>query len=121
MPHDKTSASQAGKPRPDEQRPQPQGTASGKKKPSGSAPRQKPPAKKIDPSAATIDRPAHPLPAVRTSHIDYDRYLERETARFKIFSAEERRARNRRIAIGLVIGVVVALILAWAVASRVLG
>lgn len=79
------------------------------------------PAKKIDPTAATIDKPAHPLPAVRMGRIDYDRYLMHETDRFKIFSAEERRARNRHILIGLAIAVVVGVILAWAVVSRAFG
>lgn len=72
----------------------------------------------VDPSAATIDQPAHPLPAVRTGRIDYDRYLERSTAKFKIFSAEERRIRNRRLAVGLVILALAVVILAWVVVSR---
>lgn len=106
-------------------RPKKKGAAGSGKK-GGSAPhaaRQQPqkPRQKIDPSAATIDRPAHPLPAVRTSHIDYDRYLMRSTDKFKIFSAEEQRARNRHLAIGGVIALVAILILVWAVISRMLG
>lgn len=93
------------------------GSPSGKRAPK----RPQKPAEKIDPRAATIDKPAHPLPAVRMGQIDYDRYLMHETDKFKIFSAEERRARNRHFLVGLVIAVVVALILAWAVASRALG
>lgn len=80
----------------------------------------RPPKKPIDPSAATIDQPAHPLPAVRTGRIDYDRYLERSTAKFKIFSAEERRIRNRRLAVGLVILLLAVIILIWVVVSRTL-
>lgn len=63
-------------------------------------------------------RPAHPLPAQRSGKLDYDRYLERSTSKFKIFSAEERRKRKRTaIAVAAVL-IVVLLIVVWAIWSQ---
>lgn len=63
-------------------------------------------------------RPAHPLPAQRSGKLDYDRYLERSTSKFKIFSAEERRKR-KRTAIGVAaVLIVVVLIVVWAICSQ---
>jgi hypothetical protein len=71
----------------------------------------------VRPDTPTIDHPAHPLPSVRHGTIDYDRYLEPPSAKFKIFSAERRRQRRRAIAIGVLVAVIVVLIVAWAVVS----
>lgn len=61
---------------------------------------------------------AHPLPAQRSGKLDYDRYLERSTSKFKIFSAEERRKRKRTaITVGIVL-LVVAVIVVWAIWSQ---
>ena len=63
-------------------------------------------------------RPAHPLPSVRSDRLDYDRYLQRSTDRFKIFSAEADRRRKRVIATAVAVAAVVVLIVAWAIASQ---
>ena len=52
-------------------------------------------------------RPAHPLPALKSSRIDYDRYLQRSKDKFRIFSAEERRRRNRAAAAAAGLGLFV--------------
>ena len=44
--------------------------------------------------------PAHPLPAYRSEHLDYDRYLERPHDKFQIFSAQSRRRKMRSLAGG---------------------
>ena len=63
-------------------------------------------------------QPAHPLPAQRSTKLDYDRYLERSTSKFKIFSAEERRKRKRTaIGVGIVL-IVVVIIVVWAICSQ---
>ncbi len=59
-------------------------------------------------------RPAHPLPSRRTRTLDYDRYLEPPTAKFRIFSAEQRRQRRRRVIVTLAVIAVLAAILLWA-------
>lgn len=63
-------------------------------------------------------QPAHPLPEHRTGTIDYDRYLERSTDKFKIFSAAERRRRKRAVATGAAIVAAVAIIVIWAILSQ---
>lgn len=63
-------------------------------------------------------RPAHPLPKHRTGTIDYDRYLERSTNKFKIFSAAERRRRKRAVATGAAIVAAIAIIVIWAIMSQ---
>lgn len=63
-------------------------------------------------------RPAHPLPERRTGTIDYDRYLERSTSKFKIFSAAERRRRKRTIATAAAVVAVVAIVVIWAIMSQ---
>lgn len=63
-------------------------------------------------------RPAHPLPAQRSGKLDYDRYLERSTSKFKIFSAEERRRRKRTAIVVAAILIVVAAIVVWAIWSQ---
>lgn len=63
-------------------------------------------------------RPAHPLPAQRSGTLDYDRYLERSTSKFKIFSAAEQRRRRRTIAIGAAIGALAVIIVVWAIMSQ---
>ena len=62
--------------------------------------------------------PAHPLPMYRSGKIDYDRYLEASSNKFKIFSAETRRQRNKAIATGVAIAALVAIIVIWAVLSK---
>jgi len=62
--------------------------------------------------------PAHPLPRYRSGKIDYDRYLEASTNKFKIFSAESRRQRNKSIATGAAIVALVVIIVIWAVLSK---
>ena len=62
--------------------------------------------------------PAHPLPMYRSGKIDYDRYLEASSNKFKIFSAETRRQRNKAIATGVAIAALVAVIVIWAVLSK---
>jgi hypothetical protein len=69
----------------------------------------------------TIDRPAHPLPNVRRNAIDYDRYLEPASAKFKIFSAEKRRRQRRTIIIAVLAIIVLVAIIAWAIASGTQG
>lgn len=63
-------------------------------------------------------RPAHPLPALRSHELDYDRYLQRPTDRFKIFSAEERRRRGRNAALAVAVAAFVVIIVVWAIASQ---
>lgn len=63
-------------------------------------------------------RPAHPLPEHRTGTLDYDRYLERSTSKFKIFSAAEQRRRKRAVAIGAAVAAVVVIIVVWAILSQ---
>ena len=70
-----------------------------------------------DASRATIDAPAHPLPAQRQGRIDYDQYLESQTSNFKIFSAEEDRKR-RRSTLLITAGVIVTMVVLWAIISR---
>lgn len=82
----------------------------------GQAPNQTQPARNRQGSTGV--RPAHPLPEYRNNNLDYDRYLERSTSKFKIFSAEERRKRRKSaIAIGAVL-VVVAVVVVWAILSQ---
>ncbi len=71
-----------------------------------------------DPGAPAASRPAHPLPERRSGTLDYDRYLERSTAKFMIFSAEERR---KKIRTGIVVGVILVVVFAivvWAILSE---
>ncbi len=63
-------------------------------------------------------KPAHPLPARRSAKLDYDRYLERSTDKFKIFSAEERRRRKRVLVTAVAVVAVVAVIVVWAILSQ---
>lgn len=70
------------------------------------------------PGAPATSRPAHPLPEFRSGALDYDRYLERSTDKFKIFSAGARRRRNRAIATAVAIAAVVVIVVAWAIMSR---
>ena len=63
-------------------------------------------------------KPAHPLPARRSSKLDYDRYLERSTDKFKIFSAEERRRRKRVLVTAVAVIAVLAVIVVWAILSQ---
>lgn len=93
-----------------EEGPRPQAAAS---RPSGA--RRRP---VVDPGAPVASRPAHPLPERRTSTLDYDRYLEKSTSKFKIFSAEERRKRMRAAVVVAAVLVVVALIVVWAILSE---
>jgi hypothetical protein len=62
--------------------------------------------------------PAHPLPEHRSGRIDYDRYLERSTDSFKIFSAGERRRRRHWVLVLALFAVLVALVALWAVLSQ---
>lgn len=71
-----------------------------------------------DPGAPAASRPAHPLPERRNATLDYDRYLERSTAKFKIFSAEERR---KKIRTGVMVGIILVAVFAivvWAILSE---
>lgn len=63
-------------------------------------------------------RPAHPLPALRSHELDYDRYLQRSTDRFKIFSAEDRRRRGRNAALAVAVAAFVVIVVVWAIASQ---
>ena len=74
--------------------------------------------KRVDPSAPSIDRPAHPLPSVRSANLNYDQYLQRATDKFQIFSAAERRARRKRVVAACAVVVVVALLIIWVAVSR---
>lgn len=74
---------------------------------------------KVDPSAPSIDRPAHPLPTTRRGSLNYDQYLQRATDKFQIFSAGERRARRKRAAVACAVVVLVAIIIIWAALSQV--
>lgn len=74
--------------------------------------------KPLDPSRPAVARPAHPLPEHRTGTIDYDRYLERSTNKFKIFSAEERRRRKRTVATVAAVVAAVVIIVIWAILSQ---
>ena len=80
--------------------------------------RSKPRAKKVDPSAPSIDRPAHPLPSVRSGQLNYDQYLQRATDKFQIFSAAERRARRKRVIFACAAVVICALVIIWVAVSR---
>ena len=73
---------------------------------------------KVDPSAPSIDRPAHPLPSVRSARLNYDQYLQHATDKFQIFSAAERRARRKRVAVACGVVVLVALVIIWVAVSR---
>ena len=79
-----------------------------------------PPTRRIQTNAGApvASRPAHPLPERRSGTLDYDRYLERSTAKFKIFSAEERRKKIRTaIVVGVILAVVFAIVV-WAILSE---
>ncbi len=52
-------------------------------------------------------RPAHPLPMRRSHMVDYDRYLQKSKDKFQIFSAENRRKRNRALAAAVGLGLFV--------------
>lgn len=70
-----------------------------------------------DASRATIDAPAHPLPAVRQGKVDYDQYLQSPTSKFNIFSAEQDR-RRRRSVVATVAAVTLTIVVLWILISH---
>ena len=62
--------------------------------------------------------PAHPLPQYRSRELDYDRYLEASSNKFKIFSAETRRQRKRTLATAAAVAALVVIVIIWAVLSQ---
>ena len=65
-----------------------------------------------------VEREQRRLDRTQQDRLDYDRYLQRSTDRFKIFSAEADRRRKRVIATAVAVAAVVVLIVAWAIASQ---
>ena len=87
-------------------------------RPSGDPAARRDPRQGRAPAGRPPIRPAHTLPEHRTGTIDYDRYLERSTSKFKIFSAAERRRRKRTAATAVAVAALVAIIVIWAIMSQ---